>query len=133
VARGRRLSENKVVLLINEDFGPQNSKTLHIGLHGEVEPVQKTEHYSRNCGQHSKYTGGQVMEYRPCIISYRLAGSVKMRPILTGGRLTRVANFTGVIIFPERMKDKLWPQELAPTTPGALYALESRPSLRAAA
>lgn len=96
VAKGQRLSENKVVLLINEDFDPQNSKTLQIGLHGEVEPVRKAEHYSRNCGQHSKYTGGQVMEYRPCIISYRLAGSVKIRPILTGGHLTWVVNFTGV-------------------------------------
>ena len=47
------------------------------------------------------------MEYRPCIISYRLAGSVKVRPILTGGRLTRVANITGFTIFRKRMEDTL--------------------------
>ena len=73
------------------------------------------------------------MEYQPCIISYRLTGSVKIRPILTGGRLTRVANFIGFTIFPKRMKVILWPQELAPTTPGTLSAVESRPSLRTAA
>jgi hypothetical protein len=73
------------------------------------------------------------VEYRPRIISYRLAGSVKIRPILTGGRLTRVANFTGFTIFPKQMKDTLWPQELAATTPGTLSAVVSRPSLRTAA
>ena len=73
------------------------------------------------------------MEYRPCILSYRLVGSVKIRPILTGGRLTRVANFTGFTVFPKRMKDILWPQKLAPTTPGTLFVVKSRPSLRPAA
>jgi len=43
-AKGRRLSENKIVLLMNEDFGPQNCKTLQVGLHVEVEPVETAQH-----------------------------------------------------------------------------------------
>jgi hypothetical protein len=68
------------------------------------------------------------MEYRPCIISYRLADSGKIRPILTGGRLTRVTNFTGFTMFPKRMKDIHRPQELGATTSGTLSAVASRPS-----
>jgi hypothetical protein len=44
VAKERGLSEHKVVLLMNDDFGSQNCKSLKAGLHGEVEPVQKAEH-----------------------------------------------------------------------------------------
>jgi len=73
------------------------------------------------------------MEYRLRIISYRIAGSVKIQPILTGGRITKVANFTGFTIFPKRMKDILGPQELAATTSATLSAVASRPSLWTAA
>lgn len=73
------------------------------------------------------------MGYRPCITSYRLAGSIKIRPTVTGGQLTRVVNVTGFTTFLKRMKDILWPQELAAATPDTLSAVESRPSLRTVA
>jgi len=38
------------------------------------------------------------MEYCACITLYKSAGSVKVRPTVTSGRITRVASFTGFTV-----------------------------------